>query len=74
MLRQRVEGTEGFPKITNPFLGVPIMRIIVYGGLYGGTPVWGNSYIVQKKAQRTSKNLHRNLFVLEYIPNRHLDS
>ena len=29
----------GFPKIRGTFLGVPIIRIIVVGGLYWGPPI-----------------------------------
>ena len=32
----------GFPKIMGTFLGVPIIRIIVYWGLYWGPPILGN--------------------------------
>ena len=32
----------GFPKIRGPILGVPIIRIIVYWGLYWGPLIEGN--------------------------------
>ena len=33
--------TEGFPKLGVPFLGVPIIRTIVFWGLYWGSPILG---------------------------------
>ena len=36
----------GFPKIRGLFLGFPIIRIIVYLGLYGGPPILGNCHIL----------------------------
>ena len=35
----------GFPKIRGTFLGVPIIRIIVYWGVYWGPPILGNYHI-----------------------------
>ena len=35
----------GFPKIRGTFLGVPIIRIIVFWGLYWGLPILGNYHI-----------------------------
>ena len=35
----------GFPGIRCTFLGVPIMRIKVFGGLYWGPHVQGNSHM-----------------------------
>ena len=35
----------GFPKLGVHFLGVPIIRIIVFGGLYWGTPILGNYHM-----------------------------
>ena len=35
----------GFPKTRGTLLGVPIIRIIVFGGLYWGTPILGNYHI-----------------------------
>ena len=32
----------GFPKIGGTILGVPIIRIIIYWGLYWGPPIYGN--------------------------------
>ena len=32
----------GFPKIRGTFLGVPIIRIIIFWGLHWGPPVLGN--------------------------------
>ena len=37
--------TWGIPKIVGTFLGVPIIRIIVFGGLYWGTLILGNHHI-----------------------------
>ena len=38
----------GFPKIRGTILGVPIIRIIVFGGLYWGPLVLGNYQIGSK--------------------------
>ena len=38
----------GFPKLGVPLSGVPIIRIIVFWGLYWGTPILGNYHIVLK--------------------------
>ena len=38
-------GIWGFPKIRGTILGVLIIRIIVFGGLYWGPPILGNSHI-----------------------------
>ena len=35
----------GFPKITGTFFGVPILRIIVFWGLYWGSLILGNYHI-----------------------------
>ena len=35
----------GFPKIRGTFLGVPIIRTIVYWGLYWVPPILGNYHI-----------------------------
>ena len=35
----------GFPKIRGTILGVPIIRIIIYWGLYWGPPILGNYHI-----------------------------
>ena len=35
----------GFPKIRGTLLGVPIIRIVVYWGLYWGPPILGNYHI-----------------------------
>ena len=35
----------GFPKIRGTFLGVPIIRTIVYWGLYWGTLILGNYHM-----------------------------
>ena len=35
----------GFPKIRGTLLGIPIIRIIVYWGLYGGPLILGNYHI-----------------------------
>ena len=36
----------GFPKIRGTFLGVPIIRTIVYWGLYWGPFILGNYHVV----------------------------
>ena len=36
-----------FPKIRGPFLGVPIIRIIVFWGLYWGPLILGNYQILR---------------------------
>ena len=28
------------------FLGVPIIRIVMFRGLYWGPPIWGNCHII----------------------------
>ena len=35
----------GFPKIRGTFLGVPILRIIVFWGLYWDPLISGNHYV-----------------------------
>ena len=40
------EGIWEFPKIRGTILGVPILRIIVYWGLYWGPPILGNYHII----------------------------
>ena len=35
----------GFPEIRGTILGIPIIRIIVYLGLYWGPPILGNYHI-----------------------------
>ena len=37
------------PKTRGTLLGVPILRIIVYWGLYWGPPILGNYHINSKK-------------------------
>ena len=39
----------GFPKIRGTFLGVPIIRIVIFYGLYWGPLIWGN-YPLQSAA------------------------
>ena len=34
-----------FPKIKGTFLGVPILRIIIYWGLYWGTLILGKYHV-----------------------------
>ena len=34
-----------FPKIRGTLLGVPVIRTIVFWGLYWGSPILGNYYI-----------------------------
>ena len=38
-------GKMGSPKIRSTFLGVPIIRITVFWGLYWGTPIEGNHQV-----------------------------
>ena len=38
-------GYIGVPKIRCTFLGVPLIKIIVYWGLYWGPLFWGNYHI-----------------------------
>ena len=40
-----IVGTWGFPKIRGTFLGVPIIRTIVFWGLYSGPPILGNCHM-----------------------------
>ena len=35
----------GFPKIRGTFLGVPIIRTIIFLGLYWGSPILGNHHL-----------------------------
>ena len=46
----------GFPKFRGTFLGVPIIRIIVYWGLYWGPPIWGTYHIGYPKRHHESLN------------------
>ena len=39
--------TWGFPKIRGAILGVPIIRTIVFWGLYWDPPILGNSHIAR---------------------------
>ena len=45
----------GFPKIRGTILGVPIIRIIVYWGLYRGPLIMGNYHIGPQSLQKTKK-------------------
>ena len=38
-------GDWGFPKTRGSTQGVPIIRTIVFGGLYSGPPILGNYHI-----------------------------
>ena len=42
----------GFPKIRGTILGVPILRTIVYLGLYWGPPILGNYLLEAFEAQQ----------------------
>ena len=43
----RLQGSiQGFPKIRDTFLAVPIIRTIIYWGLYWGTLILGNYHTV----------------------------
>ena len=35
----------GFPKIRDTFLGIPIIRTVVFWGLYWGSPIYGNYHV-----------------------------
>ena len=35
----------GFPKIRGTILGVPIIRTVIYLGLYWGPPILGNYHV-----------------------------
>ena len=39
------EGYGGLPKIRASYLGVPIIRTLVFWGLFWGPPILGNSHI-----------------------------
>ena len=45
----------GFPEIRGTILGIPIIRIIVYLGLYWGPPILGNYHVMVAEVH-TSKN------------------
>ena len=36
---------ESFPKLWVPLLGVPIVRMIIFLGLYWGSPILGNHHL-----------------------------
>ena len=36
----------GFPEMKGTFLGVPIIRTVIFWGLYWGSPIWGNYHMV----------------------------
>ena len=36
----------GFPEIRGTFLGIPIIRIIVFGSLYWGSSILGNYHVI----------------------------
>ena len=42
----RIPAILGFPKIRGTFLGIPIIRTIVFWGLYWGTLILGNCHIL----------------------------
>ena len=44
-IRELGLGIWGFPKIRGTFFGVPIIRIIVFWGLYWGSPILGNYHL-----------------------------
>ena len=43
----------GFPKIRGTFWGVPIIRTIVYRGLYWGTQFWETTKYWENKMETT---------------------
>ena len=53
----------GFPKIRGTILGVPIMRIIVFWGLYWGPLILGNYHIgLESKLTSRVLGMHRSLW------------
>ena len=55
-----------FPKIMGTILGVPIIRTIVFGGLYWGPPILGNYHIY-------TRHLRPHVFVTSpYMPPKKL--
>ena len=58
---QQLEKTSGgFPKLGSTFLGVPIIRIIIYWGLYWGPLILGNYHIFPK-----TTNPHVQILIYE---------
>ena len=47
--RKALKSTWGFPKFRGTILGVPIIRTIVYWGLYWGTLILGNYHLARLK-------------------------
>ena len=45
VLKDFLRNIWGFPKIRDTFLGVPILRIIVFWGLYWGPLILGNYHL-----------------------------
>ena len=56
----------GFPKIRGTFLGVPIIRIIVFGGLYWGPLIWGNYQL--RKTIVLKAGVSPGIYALPYHP------
>ena len=49
-LQEGVYGIWGFPNIRGTFLAVPIILVIVFGGLYWGPLILGKYHISQNEA------------------------
>ena len=62
----------GFPKIRGTILGVPILRMRVFGGLYWGPPILGNYHVhirkLSSKQPSRVKTFSGNLY-MGYSPN-----
>ena len=43
---QKITPIWGFPKIRGTFIGVPIIRTVVFWGLFWGPPILGKYHIV----------------------------
>ena len=41
----------GFPKIRGTIVGVPIIRTIIYWGLYWGPPILGNYHMLKLRQE-----------------------
>ena len=49
-------GIWGFPKIRGTNLGVPIIRTIVFGGLYWGSPILGKYHLDATRGHNDSES------------------
>ena len=66
----RVHPLRWVPKITGTFLGVPIIRTIVYWGLYWGTPILGNYHLYDLVRESKLKGLNLRWNPEVGLPNR----